>query len=100
MKFLDILIQKRRKRQNYRIFKINTSSSSKPQKIKIVVSKKRKISEEHFKEIAKLIEADLENQDLNYKDLTRLQIQLLLNIFSEEKIELRKTKSGALVIIR
>lgn len=94
--FKDKIIKNKNKRQ-CRIFKV-LSSKTKVKKVKII-SKRLHLSEKQFQNILKIIESDLRNDDFNYKGRTRLEIQLLLDVANENKIELRKKKFVAIVII-
>lgn len=94
--FMDKLIKNKHK--HYRILK-SKKVSAPGRKIQII-SERIILSEKQQKDIFQIVESDLKNDDFNYNGRTLLEIQLLLNISNGDKIELRRTETGALVIIR
>ena len=67
---------------------------------KVLILAKHAFSQSIFEDIASTVESDLHIGDFNYKGRTVLQIQLLANLYNEERITLIRIKDFAIVVIR
>lgn len=80
------------KKSLYKIFRKKGS--------KVLILSKSAFSQNIFEDIASTVESDLHSSNFNYKGGTVLQIQLLANLYNEERITLIKIKNFAIVVIQ